>query len=67
MQVPDKFIIKLSLDEANLVLTALGNLPYAQVHSLISNLQNQVTPQLTDITKKENENVNGKISQIAVP
>ena len=67
MQMPDKFIIKLTLDEANLVLTALGNLPYVQVHSLISNLQNQVTPQLTEITKKENENVNGKISQIAVP
>ena len=65
--MPDKFIIKLTLDEANLVLTALGNLPYVQVHSLISNLQNQVTPQLTEITKKENENVNGKISQIAVP
>ena len=67
MQMPDKFIIKLTLDEANLVLTALGNLPYVQVHSLIINLQNQVTPQLTEITKKENENVNGKISQIAVP
>ena len=66
MQMPEKFIVKLTLDEANLVLTALANLPYAQVHSLISNLQNQVAPQLTEIAKKDNESVNGKISQMAV-
>ena len=65
MQIPEKFIVKLTLDEANLVLTALGSLPYVQVHSLISNLQNQVTPQLSEAVKKDNESVNGKISQMA--
>ena len=66
MQIPEKFIVKLTLDEANLVLTALGSLPYVQVHSLISNLQSQVTPQLTDIAQTDNERVNGKTSQMAV-
>jgi hypothetical protein len=66
MQTPEKFIVNLTLDEANLVLTALANLPYVQVHSLISNLQSQVAPQLSEIAKKDNGSVNGKISQMAV-
>jgi hypothetical protein len=56
--------IKLSLDEANVILAALGNLPFIQVHSLIHNLQNQVAPQLADIEQKSMNQTNGKESKI---
>ena len=39
--------IKLSIKEAELILGALGNLPYAQVVELIVNIQKQATDQLT--------------------
>ena len=39
--------IKLSIKEAELVLSALGNLPYAQVVELIANIQKQATEQLS--------------------
>lgn len=39
--------IKLSIKEAELILGALGNLPYAQVVELIANIQKQATDQLT--------------------
>jgi len=40
--------IELSLDaaELNLVLIALGQLPYVQVHELIARIQAQAGPQL---------------------
>lgn len=38
--------IKLSIKDAELVLGALGNLPYAQVVELITNIQKQATDQL---------------------
>ncbi|HEV8283015.1 MAG TPA: hypothetical protein VGQ09_01825 [Chitinophagaceae bacterium] len=66
MPTPEKFIIKLTLDEANMILTALGNLPYIQVHTLIHNLQNQVSPQLEESEQKNTVSANGKESQIPV-
>jgi hypothetical protein len=39
--------IKLTVKEAELVLGALGNLPFNQVSNLISNIQKQATEQLT--------------------
>lgn len=38
--------LQITLEEASLILTALSNLPYIQVHQLIHNLQAQLGPQL---------------------
>ena len=53
--------LKLTLDEANVVLNSLGNLPFVQVSQLISKIQLQAGEQLNgngktkevDKTKKE--------------
>ena len=37
---------ELSLDEANIILSALGKGPFDQVAGLINNLQQQAQPQL---------------------
>ena len=38
--------LKLTVDEANVMLQALGNLPYLQVHQLIEKIQSQAGQQL---------------------
>ena len=38
----------LALDDANLVLEALGQLPFARVYALIANIQEQAREQLND-------------------
>ncbi len=38
--------LSLTLDEVNLVLEALGELPYARVHGLIAGIHTQATSQL---------------------
>ncbi len=38
--------LELSVEEINLILNALSNLPYIQVHALIQNVQQQAGPQL---------------------
>jgi hypothetical protein len=40
--------LSLKIEDVNLVLTALGNLPFIQVHELINKIQSQATPQLND-------------------
>jgi|EndMetStandDraft_5_1072996.scaffolds.fasta_scaffold722458_2 hypothetical protein len=39
--------LQLTLEEINQVLTALGNLPFIQVHELIGKIQTQASEQLT--------------------
>ena len=39
--------LSLKIEEINLVLTALGNLPFIQVNEIIAKIQTQATPQLT--------------------
>jgi hypothetical protein len=56
----DSLHIELSLEEANLVLSALGNLPYLQVHQLINSLQNQLGPQLVELEKIAKQSAIGK-------
>jgi hypothetical protein len=43
--VNQKFPIELTIDEINLVLTALGQLPYVQVVSTIQNISLQAESQ----------------------
>lgn len=38
--------VKLSLDETNLILEALGQLPFVRVYELIAKLQDQASAQL---------------------
>jgi hypothetical protein len=38
--------LEFQLDEVNVILSALGNLPYAQVIQLVNKIQAQATPQL---------------------
>jgi hypothetical protein len=38
--------LTLTLDETNLILEALGNLPFARVYTLINAIQQQATAQL---------------------
>lgn len=38
--------LDLTLDEANLILEALGQLPYARVHALIARIHQQAVAQL---------------------
>lgn len=41
-----KISLELTIEEANKILEALGNLPFSQVHQLISNIQQQAAAQL---------------------
>ena len=49
-----------SVDELNLILEGLGNMPFAKVHQLISNIQQQASSQLQ--AESANGNGSGTIS-----
>jgi hypothetical protein len=49
---------QLTIDEANLVLAALGNLPFTQVSSLIAKLHTQVNKQMSELNEKKAQPVN---------
>jgi hypothetical protein len=38
--------LELSLEEINIIMAALGNMPYAQVAGLVDKVRGQVQPQL---------------------
>jgi hypothetical protein len=40
--------LKVTIDEANLILEALGNLPFARVYALVGKIQQQASQQLND-------------------
>ena len=46
------FDFKLTLDEANLVLAALGKAPFEQVAGLIGNILKQAEPQLPRVQQE---------------
>jgi hypothetical protein len=39
--------LELTLEEINVIMTALGNTPYVQVYTLIAKLKEQATPQVS--------------------
>jgi hypothetical protein len=43
-------------DESNIILNALGNLPFSQVYKLINNMQQQAQEQLNPSQKEESDN-----------
>jgi hypothetical protein len=42
----ENITLTLSLDEVNMILNSLGNLPYGQVFSLVHKVQQQASTQL---------------------
>lgn len=46
--------LKLSINEINIIMQALGNAPYAQVAELIKKIHEQVQPQIVDPVSREN-------------
>jgi len=44
----DKLIVNLTLKEINLIMNALGNLPYIQVFELVENIRRQAQDQLKE-------------------
>jgi hypothetical protein len=50
------------IEEINLILTALGNLPFIQVNELIAKIQAQATPQLTNVSNGAGTNNQNKIN-----
>ena len=46
---------ELTLDEANLVLAALGKAPFEQVAGLITKMREQAQPQLADLQAQQAE------------
>lgn len=47
--------LKLTVEEANVILNSLGNQPFVQVHQLIAKIQAQAGQQLNGITNQEDE------------
>jgi hypothetical protein len=48
-----RIVLDLSLEQANLVLEALGQLPFARVYELIATVQEQANRQLTNRSTEE--------------
>ena len=48
--------LTVSLEELNLILVSLGQMPYAQVHELIARLQTEVGPQLVSASPQGDAN-----------
>ena len=44
--MPKEISLKLSLDEANLVLEGLGHIPFARVYALVNKVQQQAGEQM---------------------
>ncbi|CAL1517155.1 hypothetical protein [Chitinophaga sp. MM2321] len=58
--------LKLSVEEINLVLNALGNLPYIQVHNVINKIQVQGKTQLQESELPEDQHYAGnKIAKVS--
>lgn len=48
-----EIVITVSLDEANLILEALGEMPFKKVYPLVSKIQEQASQQLSENGQKE--------------
>lgn len=50
MEAQKELTFKLTIEDANLILEALGNLPFKRVFPLIGKIQDQASSQLNDET-----------------
>lgn len=46
IKTPNKLKLEITVEEANLILTALSKGPYSEVSAIIAEVQEQLTPQL---------------------
>ena len=53
MNNQDTLKLKLTIDEVNKILNALGNLPFSEVFELIGKIQQQASEQISDNNEKE--------------
>lgn len=44
----EQLTLEITIDEANIILDALGNMPFKQVYTLIGKIQEQAGAQLSD-------------------
>ena len=62
----EKINVQLKIEELNIILEGLGNLPFNKVHDLIYNLQNQVQESLQlKGAKKEIPNIDKEKKHVA--
>jgi hypothetical protein len=50
----EKISLELSVDEVNIILKALGTMPFNQVYELIGSIHQQANQQLFDINSSQN-------------
>ena len=49
----DELKLTLTIDETNLILEGLGNLPFVRVHQLVAKIQQQASAQIGTINTPE--------------
>ena len=54
--------LELTLAEINVIMSALGNAPYAQVHELVTKIRTQAEPQLLTLSE-QNETENSQANE----
>jgi len=52
---PQEITLTITTDETNLILEALGNLPFVKVYALIGKIQNQASAQLSSNSRARGE------------
>lgn len=57
--------LNLTIDEANLILDALGRLPFAQVYSLVAKIQEQARQQINGAAAESPETGRTKMPPLA--
>ena len=64
MKIMETMELKLTVEETNTLLHALGNLPYVQVHQLVQKIQTQAGQQLDKLQNgSENEQDKEELAQ----
>ena len=57
--------IRLSIDEINMILSALGQMPYIKVYTLMQEIQQQASAQIQEVN--ESHNINKELHSINKP
>ena len=52
----DKIVLEFSVDEINVILKALGNMPFNQVYEIIGNIHQQANHQLFNLASPDSNN-----------
>jgi hypothetical protein len=55
----NELVLKVKVEEANLILEALGQMPFKQVYALVGKIQEQASQQLGESEQDGAEKANG--------